>query len=227
MARTSKKAIDKTAKSMSTTDSPTNQIVKPVSLSTIDAFKDCLSIQPNQSFYDKIPDIYFIRPTKQMNTLLQLSGQYAVKNVSKLVTIDLEKYEVPESDSDVESCDVESETSSVPRHYFDDHVICIPSVRTKTRGHPLLEEVKEFVDVLLRCPPFINHLIVVKDHHNYEFCWCPMCSVLIEWTKQQCSTSFNSRITKCKLKGRVRYNDLLNHLSSNATCYFHQAAFFY
>ena len=113
MARTSKKAIDKTAKSMSTTDSPTNQIVKPVSLSTIDAFKDCLSIQPNQSFYDKIPDIYFIRPTKQMNTLLQLSGEYAVKNVSKLVTIDLEKYKVPESDSDVESGDVESETSSV------------------------------------------------------------------------------------------------------------------
>ena len=134
-----------------------------------------------------------------MNTLLQQSGYYAVTNVSKLVNIDLEKDKVPESDSDVESGDVDSETSSVPRHY-DDHVICIPPVRHYTRDHPLLEEVQEFVDVLLRCPPFINHLIVVKDHHNYEFCWCPMCSVMIDWTKEQC-TAFRHRIKQCNKKG--------------------------
>ena len=160
-----------------------------------------------------------------MNTLLKISGDYAVQQVCKLIAIDEEKSSLPASESDAESADQDSETSDVPRH-CDDHVICIPPVRHYTRDHPLLEEVREFVDVLLRCPPFINHLIVVKDHHNYEFCWCPMCSVLIDWTKQQCSTSFNSRIKKCKLKGRVRYNDLLNHLSSNSTCYFHQAAHF-
>ena len=86
MARTSQKAINKTAKSTTTTDSPMIEISsKPACLSTIDAFKDCLSVEPHSSFYKEMPDIYFIRPTKKMNTLLENAGAYALSNVSELV----------------------------------------------------------------------------------------------------------------------------------------------
>ena len=144
MARTSQKAIDKTAKSMSTTDSPTIQIVKPVSLSTIDAFIDCLSIQPNSSFYEKIPDIYFIRPTKQMNTLLETAGEYAVSDGSELVYQYLKNKKDSGSDNDSGSeteSEVDSNNSYVP-HHCEDHIISSKIGPKQSRDYPNLEELK-------------------------------------------------------------------------------------
>ena len=94
---------------------------------------------------------------------------------------DIDKY----SDSNSKNNSSVSNDDSRLLNHCEDYIIGSVIAPKKARNYPSMDELSQFVDCLKRCPPFINHLLLMQYYHRYDNYWFPMCSILIDWTKNQ------------------------------------------
>ena len=95
--------------------------------------------------------------------------------------------------------------------------------RTKSTTLPTVQQLGEFVECLKKCYPFINHVLPVQAFNRLPNCWCPMCRVMIDWTKRQCS-GLGNMIHECTQRGRYIPTTIYNRLTEKTQCIFHVTA---